>query len=214
MKVGEFQKAINVTSKSYSTFMTQNGPFKGSGSSVYYSAWAFFQKREMCGLKMPKKKVKTDAAGGDQSVNISGVVLPGEADDVVEVYGMSEWCLVFETYHLLIRQQTPAMKSDARSALICRNRVSLRPNFFAMWLPNTTRRRRKYSLNSSTTSAPKKVPTQATRLAFSMEPMFSLRSFAFRKASRSPRSGRRWSRCGAPQEVWTRTGSVIEYGLM
>ncbi|KAF2656242.1 hypothetical protein K491DRAFT_692261 [Lophiostoma macrostomum CBS 122681] len=86
MKVGEFQKAINVTSKSYSTFMTQNGPYKGSGSSVYYSAWAFFQKREMRGLKMPKKKAKTDAAGNDQGVDIAGVVLPGEDDDSVEIY--------------------------------------------------------------------------------------------------------------------------------
>jgi hypothetical protein len=104
MKVGEFQKAINVTSKSYSTFMNQNGPFKGSGSSVYYSAWAFFKRREMRGLKMPKKKAKTDAAAGsDQTVNISGVVLPGEADDVVEVYSMSGWCLTFEVYYLLTR---------------------------------------------------------------------------------------------------------------
>ncbi|ORY09173.1 hypothetical protein BCR34DRAFT_568903 [Clohesyomyces aquaticus] len=85
MKVGEFQKAINANSVSYSRFMSQNGPGKGAGSNVYMNAWAFFKKRELRGLKMPNKKAKMIATESAQP-DISGVVLPGEMNDSVEVY--------------------------------------------------------------------------------------------------------------------------------
>jgi len=90
MKVGEFQKAINVTSNSYSRFMGQNGPYKGSGSDVYMSAWAFFKKREMRGIKTkPQKKAKVDEDGKvkDAVPSVEGIVLEGEAEDAVPVYG-------------------------------------------------------------------------------------------------------------------------------
>ncbi|KAF2477042.1 uncharacterized protein BDR25DRAFT_330958 [Lindgomyces ingoldianus] len=85
MRVGEFQKAINVTSKSYSDFMGQNGPLKGRGSNVYLNAYQFFRKRELRGIKLPKK-VKTAAAAATNRVDISGIILEGEEQDKVEVY--------------------------------------------------------------------------------------------------------------------------------
>jgi hypothetical protein len=88
MKVGEFQKAINVTSNSYSRFMGQNGPHKGAGSDVYMSAWAFFKKREMRGIKTkPQKKARVDESGKDAVPSVEGIVLDGEMEDAVPVYG-------------------------------------------------------------------------------------------------------------------------------
>jgi hypothetical protein len=96
MKVGEFQKEINVTSKAYSMFMSQHGAHKGMGSSVYLAAWAFFKKRELKGIKTtPNKKAKKDdaASGGKDSVpSVDDVELEGEEDDEVPVYGK---CLTF-----------------------------------------------------------------------------------------------------------------------
>ena len=88
MKVGEFQKAINCNSKTYSRFMSQNGPEKGAGSTVYYDAWAFFKKRELRGQKTSTKKAKT-AATPDASVSLAGVELDGEMEDEVHVFGTS-----------------------------------------------------------------------------------------------------------------------------
>jgi hypothetical protein len=89
MKVGEFQKAINVTSTSYSRFMGQNGPYKGSGSDVYWSAWAFFKKRELRGIKStPNKKAKAAATDRKDAVpSVDEIVLEGEMDDDVPVFG-------------------------------------------------------------------------------------------------------------------------------
>ncbi|KAF2125855.1 hypothetical protein P153DRAFT_399992 [Dothidotthia symphoricarpi CBS 119687] len=86
MKVGEFQKEIGVNSKGYSMFMNQNGRDKGSGSSVYTAAWAFFKKRELRGIKMkPNKKVKT-ADEGDAVPSVDGVEIEGEKEDKVPVF--------------------------------------------------------------------------------------------------------------------------------
>ena len=60
MKVGEFQSKLGVSSKGYNDFMKQSGPMKGTGSDTYYAAFEFFKKRELVGVKMPRKKVKTD----------------------------------------------------------------------------------------------------------------------------------------------------------
>ncbi|KAF2875409.1 hypothetical protein BDV95DRAFT_590911 [Massariosphaeria phaeospora] len=51
MKVKEFKDAIGASSVTCSSFMGQNGPFKGAGSSVYQNAWAFFKKRELQGVR-------------------------------------------------------------------------------------------------------------------------------------------------------------------
>ena len=55
MKIGEFQKAIGVSSKSYLTFMDKNGPSGGTNTATYDAAWAFFKKRELMGISMPKR---------------------------------------------------------------------------------------------------------------------------------------------------------------
>jgi hypothetical protein len=89
MAVGEFKKQCNLTSPAYTRFMAQNGPDKGSGSSVYYAAWAFFKKRELKGIKLkPNKKFKaSDTLTKAVDEGIENVVLEGEADDSVEVFG-------------------------------------------------------------------------------------------------------------------------------
>jgi hypothetical protein len=88
MKVGEFQKTINTSTKVFSSFMTQNGPYKGSGSSAYYSAWAFFKKRELQSVKTVRKAEYTTEVGTKETeVDLSDFVLDGEAIDDVEVYG-------------------------------------------------------------------------------------------------------------------------------
>ncbi|KAH8708518.1 hypothetical protein GQ44DRAFT_627815 [Phaeosphaeriaceae sp. PMI808] len=88
MKVGEFQKAINVTGAGYSRFMGQNGVDKGFGSDVFPAAWAFFKKRELRGIKTTaNKKAKKDAAGGKNAVpDVKDITLDGEEDDAVPVY--------------------------------------------------------------------------------------------------------------------------------
>jgi hypothetical protein len=91
MKVGEFQNAIHVNSKTYSNFMGQHGPEKGAGSTVYVAAWAFFKKRELRGIETkPNKKTKADAGkdGGKDAVpDVDDVELDGEKEDEVRVYG-------------------------------------------------------------------------------------------------------------------------------
>ena len=47
MKVTEFQRAINVTSSTYGSFMKQNDPSEGMGSSVYDAVSVFFKTREL-----------------------------------------------------------------------------------------------------------------------------------------------------------------------
>jgi hypothetical protein len=85
MKVGEFQSAINVTPNAYTRFMGQNGPDKGAESSVYLAAWVFFKKRELRGVKLPSTSAKK---GEKESVpSVDGIVLEGEVDDKVPVYG-------------------------------------------------------------------------------------------------------------------------------
>ncbi|KAJ4374500.1 hypothetical protein N0V86_007369 [Didymella sp. IMI 355093] len=91
MKVGEFQKAINTNSVTYSRFMSQNGPLKGSGSTVYGQAWMFFKKRELQGIKPPRHPTKpkggeATAAGAQAGPVLAAVELPGESDDKVEIY--------------------------------------------------------------------------------------------------------------------------------
>jgi hypothetical protein len=85
MKVGEFQNAIKVTPNAYTRFMSQNGADNGMGSSVYMTAWAFFKKRELRGVKLPSTRAKK---GEKESVpSVDDIELPGEMDDAVPVYG-------------------------------------------------------------------------------------------------------------------------------
>ncbi|ETS78149.1 hypothetical protein PFICI_10211 [Pestalotiopsis fici W106-1] len=93
MKVGEFQKAIDVGSVQYYRYMNQNGTDAGSGSDMYYNAWKFFKKRELQGVKnTAPKKAKTTAtakASGKtvpDSLDVGGVTLDGEDKGPVPVY--------------------------------------------------------------------------------------------------------------------------------
>lgn len=93
MKVGEFQKAINTNSNTYSRFMSQSGAGKGAGSTVYQAAWRFFKIRELRGIKPPRHNPKPKK-GADAAIkagatpNFDTVELPGELDDVVPIYGV------------------------------------------------------------------------------------------------------------------------------
>ena len=105
MKVGEFIKAIGVSSVSYYRFMKQSGKDKGATSDTYMAAYRFFVKRIAQGLPMPKKrkivaskptaasKSATDNETASTSNNaptlaalMSTIELPGELNDSVRIY--------------------------------------------------------------------------------------------------------------------------------
>ncbi|KAI3327226.1 hypothetical protein HD806DRAFT_486457 [Xylariaceae sp. AK1471] len=106
MNKTEFIKAIGGNSNSLNRFLQASGPMGGSGSSVYYNAWAWFRQREVAKVKMPdvKKRQKLEldnaasTAGPSSSTSttaktaatslpdISGIHLPGEETDNVPVY--------------------------------------------------------------------------------------------------------------------------------
>ncbi|KAK4454571.1 hypothetical protein QBC34DRAFT_433511 [Podospora aff. communis PSN243] len=105
-----FANEIGVSMKSLNNFLSEHGAYKGSGSSSYDLAWAFFKERELRGVAMPKKKVaKTTAAsaasgtaaaaaaatpaakgafafGNSSGLDLSTVVLEGEDTDSVPVF--------------------------------------------------------------------------------------------------------------------------------
>ncbi|KAJ1716312.1 hypothetical protein NYO67_1576 [Aspergillus flavus] len=87
MKIGEFQEAIGVSSRSYNTFLKMTGE-KGSESNTYFHAHRFFLKRELQGIKEPKKKPASKQAKLDteKKYDVSGIHLPGEEESKVQVY--------------------------------------------------------------------------------------------------------------------------------
>lgn len=97
MKIGEFQNKIGVSSKGYGEFMGQSGPTKGMGSNTYYNAFEFFKKRELAGIKMPRKKQKTDDTKDTNSkpnekdkYDVSEVHLDGEDQESVPIFDTCE----------------------------------------------------------------------------------------------------------------------------
>ena len=87
MKVGDFQRTIDVGSTAYSRFMRQQGPNHGLQSDVYGKAWAFFKKRELGGEKIPRKKPKK--AEDKKKIDVEalkGIKIDGEEDGEAEVY--------------------------------------------------------------------------------------------------------------------------------
>ena len=97
MKVGEFQDKLDITSGSYLRFMSQNGPTKGMGSDTFMAAYEFFKKREVAGVKMPRKRTKTSGSGSasagttgkgvdKEKWNVDSVKLDSEDDEAVPVY--------------------------------------------------------------------------------------------------------------------------------
>ncbi|KAG5786698.1 hypothetical protein H9Q69_014224 [Fusarium xylarioides] len=91
-KVGEFQKTIGVSGKSYNSFMNRTGTWDGKNTDTYIKAHLFFKKRELQGppLKANKpKKAKTAASAKalEEVLDVSNVdPLPGEADGTVPIY--------------------------------------------------------------------------------------------------------------------------------
>ncbi len=88
MKVGEFQRALGVSSNAYARFMGQNGPTKGMGCDTYMEAFKFFKRRELMGIKIPRKKVKA-LKGESATANTAAVdtiTLDGEENLSVPVY--------------------------------------------------------------------------------------------------------------------------------
>ncbi|KAI1451670.1 hypothetical protein F4805DRAFT_471472 [Annulohypoxylon moriforme] len=85
MRVGEFQRAINVTSSTYQRFMRQNGMYKGSESATYSRAFAFFKRRELQGLKAsPPKKARKDEER--KVLDVDDIELEGEDTQQAPVY--------------------------------------------------------------------------------------------------------------------------------
>ncbi|KAG4261318.1 hypothetical protein FPRO04_08308 [Fusarium proliferatum] len=79
----------------------QKGPFGGSNSAIWRNAYAWFQQREVMGLKMPDakkhqlKESKKDASDGTHSKgvdlpDISDVHLVGEETDYVPIFDDSD----------------------------------------------------------------------------------------------------------------------------
>ncbi|KAF7959251.1 hypothetical protein EAE96_002765 [Botrytis aclada] len=85
MKVTEFQKQIGTNSRSYGAFMGQSGKFKGDQSNVYLNAFTFFKKRELQGVKPPKKP-KVSKAEEQKKFDVSAIKLDGESTTSVPVY--------------------------------------------------------------------------------------------------------------------------------
>lgn len=80
MKVDEFCDAIGVSGNGYRRFMAMNGKDQGAGSDTYVAAWEFFKKRDMAGVKTPKKqKTATPRASNstDSGTDLSDVHLEG-----------------------------------------------------------------------------------------------------------------------------------------
>ncbi|KAI0805160.1 hypothetical protein GGR55DRAFT_300835 [Xylaria sp. FL0064] len=115
MNKTEFAKAIGTNANTVSRFLQASGQMGGSGSTVYPNAWAWFRQPEYAKLKMPdvkkRQKLEADAAAASSTTStststsgkkpssstakkaaatslpdISGIYLPGEEEDDVEIY--------------------------------------------------------------------------------------------------------------------------------
>ncbi|TVY83340.1 hypothetical protein LSUE1_G002077 [Lachnellula suecica] len=84
MKLGELQKTLGVSAKSFSCFMGKNGPDNGTNTATFPAAYRFFKQREAEGIKVPKKKVKKDEEL--RKNDVTSVELDGESDVSVPVY--------------------------------------------------------------------------------------------------------------------------------
>lgn len=66
--------------------MKQSGPTKGLGSNTYFGAFEFFKKRELAGVKMPRKKQKTEVKSKDTKSSKDGKNNEKDKYDVSEVH--------------------------------------------------------------------------------------------------------------------------------
>jgi len=86
MKVTHFQRECNINSNSYGRFMKLKGPSSGIDNQTYEAAFIFFKKRELAGIKPPKRK-KAKAEDLDKfDVGDPVLKLDGEDEGEVEIY--------------------------------------------------------------------------------------------------------------------------------
>ena len=86
MEKGAFAKALGVSPNSLNGFLRSSGTMGGSGSSSYFEAWRFFKRRELAGIKAPKKAKTTASKATVALPDISKVYLEGEEERDVPVY--------------------------------------------------------------------------------------------------------------------------------
>jgi hypothetical protein len=113
VKVGEFIDTLGSSSKSYYSFMHQNGPTKGMQSATYDNALALFAYMEHTNVPFPKKPrtvakpsekgthtsgisatkpaqtvsgTKNSSKTSTTARDISNIIIPGEESDAVPVY--------------------------------------------------------------------------------------------------------------------------------
>ena len=85
MKVGDFQRAINVSSTAYHKFMGRKGKWEGENTDAFMSALSFFEDREERGVKEPtQKRVKKDEE--KKKLDVSEVTLDGEGTGDVPIF--------------------------------------------------------------------------------------------------------------------------------
>lgn len=87
MRIGQFCDAIGVSQNAYRRFMAEKGQYGGMGCDTYQSAWEFFRKRELAGLKIPTKKQKTAAAAkaGASAAPAKSSTMVGKKDAVTDI---------------------------------------------------------------------------------------------------------------------------------
>ncbi|KAK8176027.1 hypothetical protein IWX90DRAFT_464441 [Phyllosticta citrichinensis] len=85
MKIREFCKIINVSNKSYTSFVRQSRPMKGAESDTYAKSLIYFNWREK---KVDKSKTTTKKKGSGSitAADLADITLPKEDTDEVEVY--------------------------------------------------------------------------------------------------------------------------------
>jgi hypothetical protein len=86
MKVTHFQRELDINSNSYQRFMKLRGPWKGIDNQTMEAAYLFFKKRDLAGVKMPKKKVKVESREEKEKWDVTGIRLEGEEQESVPVY--------------------------------------------------------------------------------------------------------------------------------
>lgn len=99
MKVGEFQRAIGVSSPAYGRFMAMNGTYKGEGCDTYWKAFAFLKKRELQGLPINKKQANAKgtaltsgagSGGGDGNAKRKSKTAAGAKKDAAAMLDVSD----------------------------------------------------------------------------------------------------------------------------
>jgi hypothetical protein len=86
MKVTHFQRECGINANSYGRFMKLKGPYRGADNQTYEAAFIFFKKRELAGVKAPKKKKVASEDKDKFDVSDPSLYLDGEEDGEVEVY--------------------------------------------------------------------------------------------------------------------------------